>query len=118
MYPQRPPRPAPKPPSVFPPGLAILRPEFDAKDDAAGEFTVARPAAPSGPTIEPPRIPPPPWSENYIPEADEFAPEEPIADLEPEPLPRPALPPSPWTAASKADEELPSPYPPPRRDEP
>jgi hypothetical protein len=99
-----------------------MRPEFDAKDaDVCGEMIVSGPAAPR-PVLEPPMIPPPPWSENYVPEYDQPAPEpQPEAEaeaVEAEPLPRPTFPPPPWVRPSQADEEESTKYPPARRDEP
>jgi hypothetical protein len=59
-----------KPPPVNPAIAAIMRDELDAKEfGVVGEMAVPRPIEPQPPP-QPPLIPPPPWSENYVPELD------------------------------------------------
>jgi hypothetical protein len=56
------PKPAPRR-EQFPPGLAILRPEFEAKDiDVRGECASGIPAAANTPLLRP-QFPPPDWEE-------------------------------------------------------
>jgi hypothetical protein len=69
------------------------------------------------PIVQPPLIPPAPWSENYIPENDEPVLQPEAEAVETEPPPRPKFPPPPW-AKPEAVEEEPGRYPPPQRGEP
>jgi hypothetical protein len=91
-------------------------------DRPLGSYAVMATPSPSPalPVAQPPLIPPPPWSENYVPELDpdyDPGPEPEAEAVEAEPPARPKFPPPPWAKAEAVEEE-PGRYPPPQRGEP
>jgi hypothetical protein len=99
LLPQQRPKTAELPRSA---ALDMLAAEQFADKEFGSSGLFLTPTPPTGaPLFQPPMIPPPPWSENYIPENDQPEPE--AEAIETEPPPRPAIPPPPW-AKPEGDE--------------